>query len=117
MIATLPSSNPMVCSPLLLSSLPRPACGERSDRPCDPGEGVQVPLLSQFAVRAPHPNPLPAKCGARECTALALLTQHRFPALDHGDATRFHLTLAREDVAVLPQFHRHGHVRTGQTGN
>src|SRR5882757_4061303 len=30
---------------------------------CDPGEGVQVSLLSSLAEAAPHPNPLPAKAG------------------------------------------------------
>src|SRR6202035_1837003 len=38
--------------------LPRPACGERSDRPCDPGEG-DSPRVA-LAERAPHPNPLRA---------------------------------------------------------
>ena len=33
-------------------------------RKCDPGEGVQVcQLAPAFAVRAPHPDPLPASAG------------------------------------------------------
>src|SRR5437016_7054425 len=61
------------CFHALLHSLlqPRPACGERSDRPCDPGEGVPHSRRAQLVERAPHPCPLPAKGGEREVTGRA----------------------------------------------
>src|SRR5258705_11846939 len=54
--------------------IPRPACGERSDRSCDPGEGVQAFPRVVLAEGAPHPDPLrasfarldPAKSWERE---------------------------------------------------
>jgi hypothetical protein len=57
----------------LLRLLPRPARGERSDRFSDPGEGGATAhtSASELADAAPHPNPLPAKSGAREFTARA----------------------------------------------
>src|SRR5438477_4474342 len=55
------------------SSLPRPACGERS-KPKASGEGDSPRV--ECVDRAPHPNPLPAKSGARERTG-ALLRRFR----------------------------------------
>src|SRR5207248_7616742 len=43
---------------------PRPACGERSDRPCDPGEGASPQARSVES--PPHPDPLPASGGEGE---------------------------------------------------
>src|SRR5947209_9417252 len=37
----------------------------------------------------------------------ALLSEHRFSALDHGDIARLYLCLKRNHVAVLPHFHCH----------
>jgi error-prone DNA polymerase len=65
---------------------PLPACGERSDRVSDPGEGdsLQALLLKQ----APHPTPLPAKAGrgrprsehvAKNSNAIALAPQALHP--------------------------------------
>src|SRR5260221_4646833 len=59
------------------TSLPRPACGERSD--CGAIRVRGTIHESEYAVRAPHPNPLPAKSGAREKEALTLSGTHPTP--------------------------------------
>src|SRR5882757_9655326 len=57
---------------------PRPACGERSDRTCDPGEGVKVYQSSEVpADRAPHPDPLPVKNGERVRSLLYIGSETR----------------------------------------
>src|ERR1700726_3137152 len=61
MVATLPGENRPRAAVGIAFSTPRPPCGERSDRSCDPGEGdsPRVALVE----RAPHPDPLPRKAG------------------------------------------------------
>src|SRR5690242_18811316 len=106
MIATFLSSSPICSLPNSRSffHLSPPAGRGRNRRAAEvSGEGD-----SPRAVETPpHPNPLPAR-GEREHTAIAALTQHRLPALDHGDVARLHLCLEGNDVAVLPHLHGHG---------
>src|SRR5258705_8674376 len=91
MMATLPSSNPMVFFSQLAAVIP--GWSEGPDRRC----AIAHRGISRFRVRAIARPGMTSKS-----------PQHRFPTLDHRDASRLHLGFERNNIAVLPQFHRHG---------
>src|SRR5438046_329693 len=107
MIATLPSSNPMMFLPSSLFLLTSPRLrGEVEIRASE--FRVRGTLRESRCGGSPSPQPSPRKRGAREHTALAASPQHRLAALDDGDASRLHLGFERNHAAVLPQLHGHG---------
>src|SRR3954469_20736955 len=101
MIATLPSSNPMV---VLLFRFRVPDATQRVTLLRRAGTWQCGPRLSSA------PQARCAASGGRDFLnpAPPSLTQACLAALDHGDVARLYVGLERNDVAVLPQFHRHG---------
>src|SRR4051812_26708510 len=86
----------------------RIASAMRSIVRCDPGEGVLLSRRAQLAERAPHPNPLPAKSGAREhgeSLPSGLFGCKRLCRLGFQLGAGFRLTLNFEVLEILPVTH------------
>ena len=92
-----------------VSPPPRPACGERSDRIEDAIRvrgTLRILTASEFVEAAPHPDPLPAKSGARENRERHFAAASTSAGSKHN--VRFNCQTAEEQTPLAP---RRNHVR------